>query len=178
MSDPNLSPQMPPTGSSFGLSQPIPPQVHQDVPPQIPSAPETESPLMTAAAAQAEQDALIAAAKPPAFKQMPWRIADRNRFRTLLMRLMTLVDENGQLALAAELGDAANVTHLDLDQIGKIEAVNDVFERADDALRAVALDPAAYERWSANLADPEKVIGALLVKYGRAVGELTGSANG
>lgn len=173
MSDTN--PQYPSAGASFGVGQPFPPQVHQDVPPPVPTAESADqTPELKTVELDQQQEQILIDAGTPEFRPLPWRVGDRNRIKALLARMMQFMQPDGTVAFA---GATEGELKLDAEFLDQLDAVNDLYERIDDTFQKLAVDPGEYARWSAGLQNPELVLSALLGKYGRAVGESMRSPN-
>lgn len=173
MSD--TTPTYPSAGASFGVGQPFPPQVHQDVPPPVPTPQAADqTPELAVAEAEQAQEQILRDAGAPEFRPLPWRIADRNRIKMLLARMVQFMEPDGTVALS-DVGEGS--FRLDAATIDRIDEINDLYARIDDTFEQLAVDRAEYARWSAELQNPEMVLAALLGKYGRAVGESLRSPN-
>lgn len=143
---------------SFGLPTPPPPPA---VPPR---AAADESPTLTANDNAAELEQLLEKVGVPPLLPMPWQYRQRMQLRLLFSRMSTLFAEGGKV----EFDDA------DIEAAQPyIEFIGDV----DDLFLSVATNPRAYTAWSSSLDNAEQVLIALLVRYARAVGESTPSAD-
>lgn len=143
--------------NAFGLPTPPPPA---QVPPK---AAADESPTLTANDAEADLEALLERVGVPPLQPMPWQYRQRMQLRLLFARMGDLFQEG-----SVEFDDA------DLEAAQPyIEFIGDV----DDLFKSVAPNPRAYTAWSAGLENAEQVLIALLVRYARAVGESTQSAD-
>jgi hypothetical protein len=124
----------------------------QPTPPPPPAVPTTlpvdESPTLAANDKAAELEALLEAAGVPPLQPMPWPYRQRMQLRILFARM-------------GDLADQGEIT----------------FGDVDDLFQSVAPNPRAYTAWSAGLENAEQVLIALLVRYARAVGESTPSAD-
>jgi hypothetical protein len=143
--------------------------VHQEVPPPVPT-PESadQTPELQMADLEQQQEQILTDAGTPEFRPLPWRVADRNRIKSLLARMLQFMGADGTVAFT-EAGDGA--MKFDDAQLAQLDAVNDLYARIDDTFEQLAVDPREYAKWSAELQNPELVLSALLGKYGRAVGE-------
>jgi len=143
--------------NAFG--QPTPPP-----PPAVPTTlPVDESPTLAANDKAAELEALLKAAGVPPLQPMPWPYRQRMQLRILFARMGDLADQ-GEITFDDSDLEAAEPY---------IEFIGDV----DDLFQSVAPNPRAYTAWSAGLENAEQVLIALLVRYARAVGESTPSAD-
>lgn len=143
--------------NAFGLPTPPPP-------PAVPQkSPVDESPTLTANDAEADLEALLERVGVPPLQPLPWQYRQRMQLRLLFARMGDLFQEG-----SVEFDDA------DLEAAQPyIEFIGDV----DDLFMSVATNPRAYTAWSARLDNAEQVLIALLVRYARAVGESTQSAD-
>lgn len=143
--------------NAFGLPTPPPP-------PAVPTkSPADESPTLTANDTAAELEALLERSGVPPLLPMPWQYRQRMQLRLLFSRMGDLFKEG-----SVEFDDA------DIEAAQPyIEFIGDV----DDLFQSVATNPRAYTAWSASLDNAEQVLIALLVRYARAVGESTPSAD-
>lgn len=144
--------------NAFGLPTPPPP-------PALPqkSAAE-ESPTLTANDAARELEQLLESVGVPPLLPLPWQYRQRMQLQLLNARMADLFPEDGVVSFDDADLEAAQPY---------IEFIGDV----DDLFLSVATNRRAYTAWSAKLENAEQVLLALLVRYSRAVGESTPSAD-
>lgn len=142
---------------AFGLPTPPPP-------PAVPAKPAAdESPTLTANDRTVELEQILEQVGVPPLQPMPWQYRQRMQLKLLFARMGELFQEG-----SVEFDDA------DIEAAQPyIEFIADI----DDLFVSVAPNPRAYTAWSAGLDNAEQVLIALLVRYARAVGESTPSAD-
>jgi hypothetical protein len=106
------------------------------------------------------------AGMPPLHPAGELRIRERNKVMAIAMRLQSFADEDGQIEI--DLDDPK----VDPE---KVQRLLDVMADADDFAESIAVDPDDYVVWARRASYAQ--FSAILTRYGRAVGELSGSSN-
>lgn len=111
----------------------------------------------------ADEDRLLAG-MPELYGPHELRIRERNRVVSIALRLRALASEDGELDIDTETDSP------------ELRELLDVIADADDFAESIAVDKGAYITWARGTAQYEHFT-AILTRYGRAVGESSGSSN-
>jgi hypothetical protein len=100
---------------------------------------------------------------PPLIPPHELRIRERNKVMTAAIRLENLADEDGKLEIDTSKDSP------------ELRELMDLMADADDFAESIAVDRDEYIAWARKASYQQ--FAAILTRYGRAVGESSGSSN-